>query len=200
MFNTGVTDLAPRIYGFYGAPGVNYVGQANDHLQAAMKVEQAELRLSDAIRTQRLNPNDNTAAAVANARTELAAAQNELAELASLPGTTSIFIVGQNLSVHGTRVIAGGVDVTATMKLLSRQQMQIYIPPTINVFTTNDNAKDPQRVIDVHIATPYGVSNHLLVPVITPPAPPTPTPPDISKQISETAKTEVQKALSLMPE
>jgi len=99
MFNRGITDLAPELIGWYGAPGIN----------------------------QR--------------------------------GITRLFLVGDGFSVHDTRVIAGGRRVD--FRLLSRQVMEVDVPMGLQALD------DPQRgrVVDFHLATPYGISSHLLVPV-----------------------------------
>lgn len=79
--------------------------------------------------------------------------------------STAVFLVGNNFSVHNTRVIAGNKDVTQTAELLSRQVMRVVIPG--DVHTT-------PRGVDVHVATPYGVSSHLHIPLVPPEAPPAP--------------------------
>jgi hypothetical protein len=67
MFNTGVTDLAPELLGWYGAPAVN------------------------------------------------------------LDAPTTIFLIGNHFSVHQTRVLIGGQEIT-TPEMLSRQVMKVTIP------------------------------------------------------------------------
>ncbi|MCR9200074.1 MAG: hypothetical protein NXI04_15675 [Planctomycetaceae bacterium] len=82
---------------------------------------------------------------------------------------TVLFLVGNNFSVHDTHVVAGNRDVK--YDLISRQVMRVVIPAGVQ---TIDNTKcrtgtlrceEPRRVVDVHIATPYGVTQHLHVPV-----------------------------------
>ncbi|MBT6155823.1 MAG: hypothetical protein HOK71_21560 [Planctomycetaceae bacterium] len=73
---------------------------------------------------------------------------------------TVLFLVGDNFSVHETKVVAGGKDVKPT--LLSRQVIQVKIPKGT---TTIDQKKNGGKFIDVHVATPYGVSTHLKIPV-----------------------------------
>jgi hypothetical protein len=99
MFNTGITDLAPELTGWYGSPSIN--------------------------------PN----------------------------AATTVFLVGNHFSVHHTRVIAGGQKVTDT-EMLSRQVIRVVIPPC--PITVGDGN---QKFVDVHAATPYGVTSHLLIPV-----------------------------------
>jgi hypothetical protein len=107
MFNTGVTDLAPELTGWYGSPSIN--------------------------------PNK----------------------------VTSLFLVGNHFSVHQTNVIAGGNDL-GTPQLLSRQVMKVDIPPSPNLIGNGG-----QKFVDIHLATPYGLSQHLLVPVCIAPCPQT---------------------------
>ncbi len=115
MFASGVTDLAPELVGFYGAPGVD--------------------------------PN--------------------------LP--TELFLVGDNFSIHDTHLLAGNAKVK--FKLLSREVMQATIPPGVRIeprlckprVTTypcnEDGCNDPY--VELRLATPYGVSTALHVPVVT---------------------------------
>jgi hypothetical protein len=66
--------------------------------------------------------------------------------------STSLYLVGNNFSVRGTRVIAGGISIT-NFTLMSRQLMEVAIPDGVfleqGVPTTN---------LEVHVATPYGVT------------------------------------------
>lgn len=110
MFNNGVTDLAPELTGWYGAPSVR------------------------------------------------------------LDAPTTLFLVGNHFSVHQTQVIAGGVAVT-DKSMLSRQVMKVVIPPGVNL-TEDDKAG--RTYVDVHVATPYGVTPHLLIPLCKDKKPPTP--------------------------
>jgi hypothetical protein len=102
MFNTGVTDLAPELEGWYGSSSINP------------------------------------------------------------KAPTTLFLVGNHFSVHQTRVIAGGQDV-GTVELLSRQVMKAIIPANPIMLG------DVQKFVDIQLATPYGVTQHLLVPVCIPP-------------------------------
>jgi len=80
------------------------------------------------------------------------------------PQPTSLFLVGDRFSVHETQVIAGGRRVH--FQMLSRQVMQVTIPS--DVLTVPDAQSPCKRAIDVHVATPYGVSGHLLIPIDLP--------------------------------
>jgi hypothetical protein len=78
-------------------------------------------------------------------------------------GQTTLFLVGKHFSVHQTRVIAGGQYVS-NQELLSREVMKVVIPA--NPVLLGDAS---QKFVDIHLATPYGVTKHLLVPVCNPP-------------------------------
>lgn len=101
MFNSGVTDLAPQLTGYYGAPGID--------------------------------------------------PQN----------STTLFLMGNHFSVHQTRVIAGGKEIPlSSQELLSRQVVKVTVPAGAQtVFRAGE------QFVDVHLATPYGVTAHLLIPV-----------------------------------
>lgn len=73
----------------------------------------------------------------------------------SQDANTTIFLVGDHFSVHETKVMVGGQSVTPV--LLSRQVMQVTVTPQLNAL---------DKLIDVHVATPYGVSNHIDVPIL----------------------------------
>jgi hypothetical protein len=123
MFNTGITDLAPEIIGWYGAPGI------------------------------------------------------------SLAGTTRLFLIGNGFSVLDNRLIAGGK--LAEFRLISRQVIEVQIPPGVQSIAAQVAEKSGQltasrqeakkteqpadvksdRLVDVQLATPYGVTSHLLIPV-----------------------------------
>jgi hypothetical protein len=73
---------------------------------------------------------------------------------------TTLFLVGKGFSVHKTVVIAGGKEITPV--LLSREIMQIKVPAKSRALSYGE---DP-TLVDLHVATPYGVSSHLLIPQI----------------------------------
>ncbi len=108
MFSNGTTDLAPQLYGFYGAPGV--------------------------------------------------AADKE----------TTLFLVGDHFSPLQTRVIVGNMSIDKDgtppkQRMLSRQVMQVTVPA--GVLSLPD--EDGQRWVHAHVATPYGVSREVYIPLVT---------------------------------
>lgn len=138
MFNSGVTDLGPELIGWHGAPGV-VVSSAgvNDFKCGCTKPCEcgagSQLGLTDG-----------------SASTPPAVCYGE---------GTSLFLVGDNFSVHDTRVIAGGVCIP-TVQLISRQIMRVTIPSCVNQVSV-----EGKKYVEIHVATPYGVTNHLHVPV-----------------------------------
>jgi hypothetical protein len=118
MFSNGTTDLAPELFGWYGAPGID----------------------PDA-------------------------------------DTTTLFLVGDHFSPLRTRVIVGNQAVDNLdpkfQTLLSRQVMQVTF--TRGAYTVPDAEGGKVRI---HVATPYGVTRELEVPVVKRSKPaPAPTPP-----------------------
>jgi hypothetical protein len=119
MFSNGTTDLAPELYGFYGAPGV------------------------------------------------------------SAEGESTLFLVGDHFSTLHTRVIVGNrevavggtTDAVVKQRMLSRQVMQVTVSAAGPYVT-----KDGRPHVAAHVATPYGVTRELLIPVVAKPvaAPPAP--------------------------
>jgi hypothetical protein len=138
MFSTGITDLAPELDGFYGESGI---------------------LIADAAA-----PSTGSAATAPAATTTPTAPSAPASDSSLKP--TSIFLVGHHFTAlgEGTRIIAGGIDVTATRQSLSREVMAITVPSNAIPI----KAADGREYVDVHLATPYGVSSHLLIPAYRP--------------------------------
>jgi hypothetical protein len=75
-------------------------------------------------------------------------------------GTTTLFLIGRSFSVNGMQVIVGGRAI-GSYSMLSRQVLQVTIPPG-SQFVIDDAGN---KLVDVHAATAYGVTDHLLVPI-----------------------------------
>lgn len=151
MFNTGVTDLAPELIGWYGAPGINTTDNECGCYQGCS--------------TSKAGCED-----AASCKTLSDAIQSLNATLAESPiptcegkGTT-LFLVGDNFSVHDTKVIAGGVCIPH-VRLISRELMQITIPHCVNTVELCENGQT-SKYVAVYVATPYGITSHLHVPVM----------------------------------
>lgn len=80
---------------------------------------------------------------------------------------TTLFLVGEGFSVHETQVVVGGK--VAKHDLLSRQIMKVTVPKGVQSLGRGQDS----RLVDVHVATPYGVSSHLMIPLNEPEKKPT---------------------------
>ncbi len=89
----------------------------------------------------------------------------------------SFFIAGDNFSIKQTHVICGNHYLpTGSVKLISRQILQVDLPANLPILRDsrlieheNVRLPDDQRYsgyVDLQVATPYGVSSHLLIPVV----------------------------------
>ena len=83
---------------------------------------------------------------------------------------SSIFILGNGFSVHEIHVIAGGQNVapdTGGVEIVSRNVLRVDIPAAARAVQTTLPVEGGQKrkLLDVHVATPNGISNHLLVEV-----------------------------------
>ncbi|GAB5406852.1 MAG: hypothetical protein Aurels2KO_50830 [Aureliella sp.] len=97
----------------------------------------------------------------------------------------TLFLSGDNFSVHQTRLIAGNRPID--FRMLSKQIIEVNLPPglpfiddprllmktgryksgdTNNLMDSDIFRDDYEGYIDAHVATPYGVSGHLLIPVV----------------------------------
>ena len=170
LFNAGVTDLAPELRGFYGAPGVvvSESGSAQQRAVSAAVSSQAALAEANArVGIARLGGNAEEIAAATGTATEVqaAATRSTTAARAALAGSdtggTTLYLVGRNFSVFGNSVIAGGLDVTDSVQPVSREVMRVTIPGGVAVETFNGKC-----YVDVHLATPYGVTSHLRIPAV----------------------------------
>jgi hypothetical protein len=75
---------------------------------------------------------------------------------------STLFVEGRNFSVHDTHVIAGGK--LAKSVLVSRNLLEVTIAKDASPTPSVDG--DP--LLDINIATPNGVSNHLLIKMAPP--------------------------------
>lgn len=79
-----------------------------------------------------------------------------------------LFLSGNNFNVTTTSLVVGNRDIG--VKLLSRQIMEVHLPPGLAVMRDHkfDEAESRHYMgyVDAQVATPYGVSGHLLIPVV----------------------------------
>jgi hypothetical protein len=105
------------------------------------------------------------------------------------PGEESTFIIeGRNFSVHDTHVIAGGKPAKSV--LVSRNVLSVTI--------AKDAAPTPsglgEPLLDINVATPNGVSNHLLIKMAAPRSEHgPPPPPDKTQHIKKSGGSKSDK-------
>ena len=84
---------------------------------------------------------------------------------------STLFVEGRNFSVHDTHVIAGGKPA----KVRARQPQPARGHDRQGRLADTERQRDP--LLDINVATPNGVSNHLLIKMAAPhcdPPPPVP--------------------------
>lgn len=127
ILNDGSSSLGPKLYGWYGCPGVLCAKGSTCHC------EQKGYKFTGA---------------------------NQCADTC---GGTTLFLQGDNFSVHDTRVVAGGRCVP--FALMSRQVMRVTIPHKINTVKA-EGCCGTYTAVEVNVATPYGVSDYMRIPVV----------------------------------
>jgi hypothetical protein len=145
LFSSGVTDLAPELTGWYGAPGIR-VSDPSTAPHCCKREYGDPTRILGT-------------GTVADAAPEPIGGPGDF----NCVGTT-LFLVGRNFSVHDTKVIAGG-KYLPQFTLLSREVMRVTIPADVNTVTFGDGPYT-EKYVDVHVATPYGVTSHLHIPAV----------------------------------
>jgi hypothetical protein len=84
-------------------------------------------------------------------------------ELAETGTEKSVLLIGQGFSVTETKVVIGGLALKKDeFDLMSRNVMRAKIPNGAGIVMRGKQGEERQ-FIDVHVATPNGVSNHLYV-------------------------------------
>ena len=76
----------------------------------------------------------------------------------------SFLVFGKNLSIHETKVVAGGQTIeTTAIEILSREVMRVTVPASL---LGTEMADRPDRpYLEVVAATPNGISNRLAIPI-----------------------------------
>ncbi|MFT3883084.1 MAG: hypothetical protein QM703_25960 [Gemmatales bacterium] len=139
MFNNGITDLAPELYGFYGEPGIKSEGRTTlflvgNHFSV-------------------LNTKTIVGGLAMVGSAGLVTAPPPVAAAPAAASGTAATATPAPASSTSTPII--------TQTLLSRQVMMI----TVDVPANDKLTVLPNKNIDVHVATPYGVSRHLEIPL-----------------------------------
>ena len=78
---------------------------------------------------------------------------------------TQLVVFGKYISIHETRVVAGGRELPATgdtpgYEILSREVMTVRLPKDVQPSETQDG----RTFVEVYLATPNGISNRLMIP------------------------------------
>ena len=105
-------------------------------------------------------------------------------------GTEStLFLEGMNFSVHDTHVVAGGKPARSV--IVSRHLLEVTVP--CDASPAPSATGNP--LLDITVATPNGVSNHLLIKMVPLDHPRTPPPPAPGLVVKEKEKVEVKKVV-----
>lgn len=127
ILNDGSSSLGPKLYGWYGCPGVLCAKGSTCHCE------------KDGFKFTGKD------------------------QCADTCGGTTLFLQGDNFSVHDTRVVAGGRCVP--FELMSRQVMRVTIPHKVNTVKA-EGCCGTYAAVEVNVATPYGVSDYMRIPVV----------------------------------
>ena len=161
LFNSGVTDLAPELLGWYGAPGIDPAGITSLFLVGKgfsihdtaviaggrparftlLSREVLRVDIPAGVATVAHVPCATESAALARRRELVLATATEPLPA---PGSSQGYASGQAATLGE----AGGCSACG--------------PAGLDPCAVECNRRE---VVDVHLATPYGVSSHLLVPV-----------------------------------
>ncbi len=170
LFNSSTLGLRPTLRGWYGAPGIVVSDGSKTVRELAVRLASLRGKIGDLKATQvQTALNDPADANVKKltdqikSLTDIATATaTDLNTLRSLPeAQTTLYLVGRNFSVLDTRVIAGGKEIPDhDVQLISRDVIQITVPSTVS--TVKDNGR---HFVDIHLATPYGPTPRLRIPV-----------------------------------
>jgi len=194
LFDTGVTDLAPELVGFYGAEGIDpaattelfLIGKGfsihDTNVIAGGRPVKATLISRDVIRAE-------VPPGVQIIRPDAAPVSPAVARLLARDGH---HLAGGPVRASAHGPVAGRTTLGRRSVLLTSQTEEIPRPasalhprrdpaPSLDfpgrphaVAGCPENDEpcagccDPVGFVDIHLATPYGVSDHLLVPVYSP--------------------------------
>ena len=186
LFSVGVTDLAPQLNGYYGAPGINCNKDAVTSLflvGANFSVHQTRVIVGGLALDPSLEPVPSTSVmpppdggtqqsdskkqspASSEKKKQPTDGKNPMPADDAAAGNGQQDGDQQGSTGSKPKGVITGVKVTLpTVELLSRQVMRISIPAGALSYIN----KDGKEVVDIYIATPYGISRHLSVPVYPP--------------------------------
>ncbi len=151
LFNTGITDLAPELVGWYGAPGVDPDGPTTLFLIG-----------------KGFSLHDTTI--LAGGRPVAATLISREVLKAEIPAGVAVMPAAPACSPAAPclgHVRRGVVRPVAAVEPLPAPPETISDGPVFadQACTAGCVACNDREVVDIHLATPYGVSGHLLIPV-----------------------------------
>jgi hypothetical protein len=169
LFVHGTTDFAPELYGWYGAPGID---QAKDKVTLFLvgnhfSVTQSKVLIGNA----ELTPND------------VKMISRQVMQVTVPKSAISYQYEGDDFSVMTTEVKKGknssktivttGLNGTRTESSITEVTADKDNVVTTTTTNSTNGMESPQKkfYINVHVATPYGVTRELAVPVINMPKP-----------------------------
>ena len=191
LFNTGVTDLAPELVGWYGGPGVDPAGTTTLFLVGkgfsvhdtsviaggrpvkATLISRQVLRAEIPAGVQTIRPTIDAAcipgspqatAAVRRPRGIVLAAGTEPLPAPAAPASPQAAAANPQ---------AAAANPQAAGSSSARQSLRLSLPTAAAAVSAGmpcDCRLDcnAREMVDIHLATPYGVSGHLLIPVASP--------------------------------
>jgi hypothetical protein len=181
LFNTGVTDLAPELIGWYGSQGVNPAGttvlflvgkgfSVHDTSVVAGGRPVKTTLLSRQLLRAEIPPGVQTISPA----DECGCAPRDPLAARSRGGATGSLPTGIRLASTAEPLPAPAPPPPPPAD--SRPSLRLTLPPAAGLVAPGtEQAADTcgcgldchaREVVDVHLATPYGVSGHLLIPVI----------------------------------
>ena len=147
LFNAGITDLAPELLGWYGAPGIDPAGSTTLFL-VGKGFSVLDTRVIAGGRPARFRP-----------------VSRDLIEVEVPAGAVPI-VPAACLTEAAAAPRRSGLLLASAAEPLPPPGMPAA--PRAACGSTADCGLDCNRreFVDIHLATPYGVSGHLLVPVV----------------------------------
>jgi len=156
MFNTGVTDLAPELYGWYGAPGIN----TNDTTTIFLIGNHFSVQGTRVI----------VGGVAIDPTTGVEMLSRQVMKITVPKGAlmmdqqTGTFAIDPVKPTPKTTV--NTIDLTAKAGI-GAVTAEAEVKGNVSVTTPAADAPPPQQLfVDIHVATPYGVTSHLLVPAL----------------------------------
>jgi hypothetical protein len=154
MFNTGITDLAPELYGWYGAPGINTNDTTSLFLIGNHFSVQGTRLVAGGVNVTDMEMLSRQVMRVTIPKNALMI-ERDTGKFARDPVKPAAQEITANVKdlratfdynkIQGKAVLDGDVKLTKPAPAA---------PPEQELF------------VDVHIATPYGVTSHLLIPAL----------------------------------